>query len=255
MTKPRTPVPDDISAEVMFQHDRTCCVCRDPGLQVQIHHIDEDPTNHAIDNLAVLCLEHHEQTQTRGGFARKLRAADVIPYRDDWVRRVRDRRDKADDPPIAASVIFPDVEIRFEPRAPYETAEVNSGRVLSLVRIGLKASGQPFSNCKVFIEKIAPEPPIYGGLPMLLQGSDFMLRHDDPEDFLDIAGHWEHTNQFRFHNVPGFFAESYNYIDDGIDRTFEIKVTCIKSDGSELIKTKLFTISTDKTKKVHLKPA
>lgn len=45
----------------------------------------------------VLCLEHHEQTQTRGGFAKKLKAADVIRYRDDWVRRVSDRRDKADE--------------------------------------------------------------------------------------------------------------------------------------------------------------
>jgi hypothetical protein len=97
MNKPRTPVPDAVSAEVMFQHDRTCCVCRERGLAVQIHHIDEDPTNHAIDNLAVLCLEHHEQTQTRGGFAKKLTAADVVRNRDDWVSRVRVRRDKADE--------------------------------------------------------------------------------------------------------------------------------------------------------------
>ncbi len=93
----RTPVPDAISAEVMFQHDRTCCVCRDRGLAVQIHHIDENPSNHAINNLAVLCLEHHEETQIRGGFAKKLKAADIIRFRDDWVRRVSERRDKADE--------------------------------------------------------------------------------------------------------------------------------------------------------------
>ncbi len=97
MSDARTPVPDDVSAEVMFQHDRTCCVCRERGLAVQIHHIDENPANHAINNLAVLCLEHHEQTQTRGGFAKKLRAADVIRCRDDWVHRVSDRRNKADE--------------------------------------------------------------------------------------------------------------------------------------------------------------
>jgi hypothetical protein len=97
MKKPRTPVPDEVSAEVMFQHDRTCCVCGERGLAVQIHHIDEDPTNHVIHNLAVLCLEHHEQTQTRGGFAKKLKAADVVRCRDDWVRRVSDRRDRADE--------------------------------------------------------------------------------------------------------------------------------------------------------------
>jgi hypothetical protein len=97
MTKPRTPIPDDISAEVMFQHDRTCCVCHQRELAVQIHHIDEDPTNHAVSNLSVLCLEHHEQTQVRGGFAKKLKAADVVRSRDDWIRRVRNRRDKTDE--------------------------------------------------------------------------------------------------------------------------------------------------------------
>src|SRR5208282_3584901 len=68
MSNARTPVPDDVYAEVMFQHDRTCCVCGEQGLAVQIHHIDDNPGNHAINNLAVLCLEHHNQTQTRGGF-------------------------------------------------------------------------------------------------------------------------------------------------------------------------------------------
>jgi 5-methylcytosine-specific restriction endonuclease McrA len=94
--KLRTPIPEDISAQVMFQHDRTCCVCHEPGRAVQIHHIDDDPTNHAISNLAVLCLEHHEQTQTRGGFAKKLKVADVEQSRDDWIRRVRVRREKTD---------------------------------------------------------------------------------------------------------------------------------------------------------------
>jgi hypothetical protein len=71
--------------------------CRERGLAVQLHHIDEDPTNHAISNLTVLCLEHHEHTQVRGGFAQKLKPADIIRYRDDWVRRVSERRDKADE--------------------------------------------------------------------------------------------------------------------------------------------------------------
>lgn len=97
MSKPRTPIPDDVSAEVMFQHDRTCCICHSRDLAVQIHHIDEDPTNHTVNNLAALCLEHHEQTQIRGGFGRKLKAADVVRSRDDWIFRVRVRRDKADE--------------------------------------------------------------------------------------------------------------------------------------------------------------
>src|SRR5260221_10211767 len=97
MSKPRTPIPDDISAEVMVQHDRICCVCNTPGLAVQIHHIDEDPAHHTIDNLAVLCLQHHDETQVRGGFSKRLKAADILRSRNDWVRRVQARRDKADE--------------------------------------------------------------------------------------------------------------------------------------------------------------
>jgi hypothetical protein len=81
----------------MFASDGTCCVCRERGLAVQLHHIDDDPANHDPANLAVLCLQDHNRTQLRGGFGKKLLAADVRTYRDDWVERVRARRDRADD--------------------------------------------------------------------------------------------------------------------------------------------------------------
>lgn len=92
----RVPIPDEIAAKVLFLHDRTCCVCNEPGKGVQIHHIDEDASNNEPSNLCVLCFQHHEETQIRGGFGRKLRAVDVVTYRDDWLRRVADRRTAAD---------------------------------------------------------------------------------------------------------------------------------------------------------------
>src|SRR5438094_1913304 len=95
--KPRTPVPPDVSAAVMFASDRTCCVCRQPGLGVQIHHLDEDPTNHDPTNLAVLCLQDHNLTLVHGGFGKMLTAAEVRTDRDDWLERVRARRARADE--------------------------------------------------------------------------------------------------------------------------------------------------------------
>jgi hypothetical protein len=92
----RIPIPDAISARVLFEHDRTCCVCNQPGLAFQVHHIDENPSNNDPANLAVLCLQHHEETQTRGGFGKKLRAADVRLYRSEWLIRVANRREEAD---------------------------------------------------------------------------------------------------------------------------------------------------------------
>lgn len=80
----------------MFASDSTCCVCRERGKAVQLHHIDEDPSNNAPENIAVLCLECHNQTQTSGGLGRRLSDALVVKYRDEWLARVVQRRDAAD---------------------------------------------------------------------------------------------------------------------------------------------------------------
>lgn len=92
----RIRIPDDVSAKVLYEHDRTCCVCSQPGLGIQIHHIDEDPSHNDPGNLAVLCLQHHEETQVRGGFGKKLKAVDVKLCRHEWLVRVAKRREEAD---------------------------------------------------------------------------------------------------------------------------------------------------------------
>jgi hypothetical protein len=92
MTKKRVPIPKVDAARVLFASDRTCCVCRTPGKRVQIHHIDDDPSNNAPFNLAVLCFECHGDTQTTGGFGRQLDAEQVRLYRDDWHQNIAARR-------------------------------------------------------------------------------------------------------------------------------------------------------------------
>jgi hypothetical protein len=96
VSRDRTPVPLEISSQVLFLHDHTCCVCRERGKGVQLHHIDGNPTNHSDENLAVLCFEDHERTQTRGGFGKKLLPPEVVQYRNDWLARVTKRREEAD---------------------------------------------------------------------------------------------------------------------------------------------------------------
>lgn len=102
MAKDRKPVPIEVSAQVLFAQDHTCCVCRERGKSVQIHHIDDDPTNHSAVNLALLCFEDHDRTQIKGGFGKKLAPAEVVKYRDDWIDRVVLRRKSADEVAIAA---------------------------------------------------------------------------------------------------------------------------------------------------------
>jgi Protein of unknown function (DUF3298) len=84
----RVEIPTDVAAEVLFLSDRTCCVCRQRLRPVQLHHIDDHPENSVADNLAVLCLDCHRETQIRGGFDRKLDAAQVRLYKLDWLKRV-----------------------------------------------------------------------------------------------------------------------------------------------------------------------
>lgn len=97
MAKNRVPIPPEIAAKLLFASDHTCCFCRDRGRAVQIHHIDEDPANNTKENLSVLCLLCHNDTQIKGGFGRKLDANLVTQYRDDWHERVAIRRDRADE--------------------------------------------------------------------------------------------------------------------------------------------------------------
>ncbi len=105
VAKARVPVPDELAADVLYLANRTCCVCNEPGRVVQIHHIDGDPANNTIANLAVLCLECHDRTQLSGGFGRQLDAAQVVRYRDAWFERVRDRREQADRLAAAAGTV------------------------------------------------------------------------------------------------------------------------------------------------------
>ena len=85
-------IPKEIAAKVLFKSDRTCVICRNKGKPIQIHHADDDNLNNDINNLVVLCLDCHNETQIKGGFHRKLDAEQIILYRDDWYSIIsRDR--------------------------------------------------------------------------------------------------------------------------------------------------------------------
>ena len=92
MTKTRKPIPNDMTAEVLFQAGNTCCVCREREKVVQIHHIDENPSHNIFENLAVLCLECHNKTLIKGGFGRQLMPHVITKYRNEWLKDVKLRR-------------------------------------------------------------------------------------------------------------------------------------------------------------------
>ena len=91
MVKTRIPIPDQLAAEVLFLADRTCCVCRDPHRKIQIHHIDEDPSNNIFPNLATLCGDCHSDAHSRYAFARNLGPLLIHRYNQTWRDIVRAR--------------------------------------------------------------------------------------------------------------------------------------------------------------------
>ncbi|MBX7123257.1 MAG: HNH endonuclease [Opitutaceae bacterium] len=86
MEKVRKPVPEALVTHLLVANRRTCCLCREPGHEVQIHHIDEDPANNDWDNLAVLCLNCHGRVSGKPGFGRKFTIGEVRVHKLDWER-------------------------------------------------------------------------------------------------------------------------------------------------------------------------
>ena len=105
MKKTRIEIPEEIRDQILYNCDRTCCVCTVKGKSIQIHHIDEDPSNNALSNLAVLCLECHNQTLINGGFGRQLNASGIEKFKSEWIQRVASRRKSADELASINSII------------------------------------------------------------------------------------------------------------------------------------------------------
>ena len=95
--KVRKAVPDKLAAEVMYLSDRTCGVCTERGKHVQIHHIDGNPNNNVFENLAVLCMQCHDEAHLRGGATRRLTEKMIIEFSNNWKNRVAERRKKSDE--------------------------------------------------------------------------------------------------------------------------------------------------------------
>src|SRR4051812_21320008 len=88
----RVPIPPHVEAELAYLSDRTCCLCRVPHLQLQIHHLDGDPSNNNPGNLVLLCLQHHGEAEITGGLGRKLSSAAIQRFRTEWYAAVAERR-------------------------------------------------------------------------------------------------------------------------------------------------------------------
>lgn len=96
----RKKTPSHIEEELLVLSARRCCLCFGinndynvkPG---QIAHLDRNPTNSDIENLAWLCLEHHDRYDSRTSQSKGYTTGEVKHYRETLYAAVEELRKSA----------------------------------------------------------------------------------------------------------------------------------------------------------------
>jgi hypothetical protein len=94
----RTHIPEHVQHRVLDRSRRRCALCvhfdNDSGQKEgQIAHLDRDPSNFAEDNLAFLCLPHHNDYDTKRRQTKNLTIREAKTARDrlyDFIEKGRD---------------------------------------------------------------------------------------------------------------------------------------------------------------------
>lgn len=89
----RRTIPSEVETQLLQLSRRRCCVCfgldndfeRKKG---QIAHLDGDASNNRLDNLAWLCLDHHDEYDSQTSQSKGLKRPEVIGYRDELYHAV-----------------------------------------------------------------------------------------------------------------------------------------------------------------------
>lgn len=73
--------------DVLLKSRRRCCLCfglkGEPGEKKgQIAHLDHNPSNDKPDNLAFLCLDHHDQYDSKTSQSKSIQIKEIKAYRE-----------------------------------------------------------------------------------------------------------------------------------------------------------------------------
>jgi hypothetical protein len=82
----RKKIPQNKQDEIITLSGRKCCLCFGINSDLspkkgQIAHLDQNPENNDIDNLAWLCLDHHDEYDGRTSQSKGLTIGEVKQYR------------------------------------------------------------------------------------------------------------------------------------------------------------------------------
>ena len=93
----RKKIPQNTQDDIITLSGRKCCLCFGINSDFspkkgQIAHLDQNPENNDIDNLAWLCLDHHDEYDSRTSQSKGLTIGEVKQYRTKLYEAVeRDR--------------------------------------------------------------------------------------------------------------------------------------------------------------------
>ncbi len=93
LMKNRKPISPEVVADITSESRRRCCICfalRQDNTEKkgQIAHLDQDASNNSPDNLAFLCLDHHDQYDSRTSQAKGLTIEEVKRYKIELLDRL-----------------------------------------------------------------------------------------------------------------------------------------------------------------------
>ena len=88
MSKSKNIEPS-LRSKLLINNQHACSVCGKSG--VQIHHINSDHSDNVPSNLAVLCLQHHNEATASSGLSASLRPEEIRNYKKKWEEACLDR--------------------------------------------------------------------------------------------------------------------------------------------------------------------
>jgi hypothetical protein len=91
----RSGIHREIEHIILYKSARTCCVCRGQGKPLHIHHIDGDPSNNSLENLAFLCTLCHDEAHTIHKLSKNLTAKRLKDFKQSWEQEVAQRATNA----------------------------------------------------------------------------------------------------------------------------------------------------------------
>lgn len=87
---PRRPIPIALKQKLLYESQYCCSICQKSGCQ--IHHIDQNHSNNAEENLIVLCTAHHDEAHTTRTMSSNLDARALRHAKYAWTEQVRNTR-------------------------------------------------------------------------------------------------------------------------------------------------------------------